>query len=434
MEQANKVYFMELKRFMHFLGRSCELNDPNFSSASLTDVTPEDVRRYFNVKAFGTPNPAPNSLPTHARSNTLKAMKKMLSSFMPRRMIPWDEIRREGNPTRSTTVNDVIKYVMKCEVRKQGVATKARRPIEFTEFLNALKIIRQSDEFSEIDRYRLGSIITLQWHLIARVDDMMKLRVGDFSFNPNHHFTLLCQMRWSKNITEEREAPRQIILGSMDDRLCPLLNLAIYLETQLTVMDSDSFLYGNGGDGHRNVRSLLSVALEHCDFNKIVAGNLGTHSIRKGAATHCAKCGVSKDHIELRGRWRGHKKQVDTYIDIERAFPDAQVAVRLCGPNGAARYSLINNSWCNASFLVNEIAPNTARILSPDIAKLLALPLMYAAVQGSKKLLRAIRATARIDMDADVPQFIDVIPIIPSGFDGELKLVDIGIELSDDRD
>ncbi|ETW07799.1 hypothetical protein H310_02228 [Aphanomyces invadans] len=175
MDRANKVYQMELKRIMEFLGRTEELNDPNFTETNLLDVTPEDIRRYFNLKAFGTTAPTSASLPTHARANTLKSMKKMLSAFMPRRMIPWDEPRREGNPTRSVVVNDVITLVMKCEVRRQGVESKAHRPIEFTEFMNALKVIRLCSEFSELDRYRLGSVITLQWHLVARVDDMMKL-------------------------------------------------------------------------------------------------------------------------------------------------------------------------------------------------------------------------------------------------------------------
>ncbi|ETV97488.1 hypothetical protein H310_09413 [Aphanomyces invadans] len=114
MDRANKVYQKELKRFLDFLGRADELNDPNFAEATLLDVTPEDIRRYFNLKAFGTIAPTPESLPTHARANSLKYVKKMLSAFMPRRMILWDEIRREGNPTRSPVVNDVIKLGMKC--------------------------------------------------------------------------------------------------------------------------------------------------------------------------------------------------------------------------------------------------------------------------------------------------------------------------------
>ncbi|RHY24260.1 hypothetical protein DYB32_008915 [Aphanomyces invadans] len=54
MDRANKVYQKKLKRFLDFLGRAEKLNDPNFAEANLLDVTPEEIRRYFNLKAFGT--------------------------------------------------------------------------------------------------------------------------------------------------------------------------------------------------------------------------------------------------------------------------------------------------------------------------------------------------------------------------------------------
>ncbi|KAG9413250.1 hypothetical protein AC1031_016266 [Aphanomyces cochlioides] len=145
-------YYAELQRFMEFLGRSHELDAASFSSKNLFDITPEHIRQYFNLKAFGTTHPSASSLPSLARSNTLKSMKKKLSSFMPRKLVPWDDIRGEENPTRSTLVNELIKYVMKCEVRKQGVESQAHRPSEFNEYLNALKVTRTSADFkSHID-------------------------------------------------------------------------------------------------------------------------------------------------------------------------------------------------------------------------------------------------------------------------------------------
>ncbi|RHY25694.1 hypothetical protein DYB32_008157 [Aphanomyces invadans] len=193
---------------------------------------------------------------------------------------------------------------------------------------------------------------------------------------------------------EELNDPNFAEANSLDvtpeDIRRPLLCLAVYMETMMDPPDGDCFLYGNGNDGHRMVRSLLGVALDHCDFRKLVAGNLGTHSIRKGAATYCAKCGVSKDHIELRGRWRGHKKQVDTYIDIERSFPEAQEAARLCGLNGAASYTLVGNT-----------------------------------------ILNSIRLAANIDVDSDVPQFVEKVATLPSGSDGDLRLVGMSGEMSE---
>jgi hypothetical protein len=74
----------------------------NYTQTDLLDVVPEDLVSYLNLKAYGRTDPTDECLPTHARSNTLKASKKMLSAFMPRQMIPWDDIRRAGIPTRSS--------------------------------------------------------------------------------------------------------------------------------------------------------------------------------------------------------------------------------------------------------------------------------------------------------------------------------------------
>ena len=278
---------------------------------------------------------------------------------------------------------------------------------------------------------------------------MMKLQFDNFAFNPSHTSTLLCQMRWSKNSTEEREASHQMIFGAMDDRLCPLLNLAIYIELlDLKIFDS-TFLFGNGLDGDRSVRSLLAVALENSSFRKLVAGNLGTHSIRKGAATYCAKCGIVKDHIELRGRWRGQKKQVDTYIDVERSYPDAKVAGCLCGPSGPARYSPIENAWCTTEFLTQQIAPNASRLWTLHVAELLALPLLYVAIQNVSRydlsfpllpsnlrqsILQAIRWAMNSENDAVPDQVVVLKPIVVSGVGGELHVLDIGVDMDSSND
>jgi hypothetical protein len=132
------AYEAEIKRFLLFL--DCDLGEPasihNVPQERLLQITPGDICRFFNQKAFGVEQPGVDDFPTHARSNSLKASKKMLSKFMPRHAVPWDIVRLEGNPTRSTEVNDVIKRVMKCEVRQLGKPSQARRPLTFEEFIN----------------------------------------------------------------------------------------------------------------------------------------------------------------------------------------------------------------------------------------------------------------------------------------------------------
>lgn len=117
----------------------------------------------------------------------------------------------------------------KFKVRHEGVVSQARRPIENEEYLSVLSILR-AQPWDDLKKYRTGSILTLQWHLIARIDDMMKFKFENLMPNVRNPSALIAKMRWSKNISEERDAPEQIVLGRMDPRICQLLNLAAFLE------------------------------------------------------------------------------------------------------------------------------------------------------------------------------------------------------------
>ena len=76
----------------------------------------------------------------------------------------------------------------------------------------------------------LTAVFCLQWQIIGRIDDVMKLAKGSLLFNPREPYTLNVKMTWSKNIREEREPPTQILFGVMDPIVCPLLNIAMCLE------------------------------------------------------------------------------------------------------------------------------------------------------------------------------------------------------------
>ncbi len=56
---------------------------------------------------------------------------------------------------------------------------------------------------------------------------------------------------------------------------------------------------------------------------------MGTHSFRKVSATCASRFGLPKDWVNLRGRWRGKKKQVDTYINVDQPYPDVRIAAVL---------------------------------------------------------------------------------------------------------
>ncbi len=92
-----------------------------------------------------------------------------------------------------------------------------------------LVVVKRIYEESRLCSMMLADL-TFQWQLIGHINDMMKLGKSTLSFNPRYPYMLLCKMRWSKIIQKERESPTQIILLSIDPLICPLLNLAAFLE------------------------------------------------------------------------------------------------------------------------------------------------------------------------------------------------------------
>ena len=96
-----------------------------------------------------------------------------------------------------------------------------------------------------------------------------------------------------------------IILGSSDLLVCPLLNLAIYLETAFPSSQGRSGkLYGIFLT-RESVRRLLVSVLNDDRSSKLKKGGLiGTHSFRNGPTTYAYQSGVSRDFVNQRGRWR----------------------------------------------------------------------------------------------------------------------------------
>ncbi|EEY63388.1 uncharacterized protein PITG_15104 [Phytophthora infestans T30-4] len=356
-------YKAELVKFMSFKDDKEYTASHEFTPADLLSITPGLLCRWMNTRAYGDSEPSEDMRPVHLRSSTLEFAKKAISAYMPRINAPWDPVAMQGNPTRSDDVNKLIKRVKRFEVRREGAESKARRSFEFDEFMNVLTLVRSLHSRSD-EQLMVSSVLTLQWHIVARIDDMMKLQFNNFTHNTQYPSTILCQMRWSKNISEERDAPEQIVVGSMDPRMCPLLNLAVYIEATVNVARS-SFLFGNPNDKDRVVRRFLADTIKKSEFKSLKTGKLGTHSFRKGAATYATRSGV-----------------VDVYIDNTQPYPDACTAAVLAGPAGPCFYSLKEGMRCvTTPLLVDEIAPTIKQVMGEPIAKTLAQVLLWAALE-----------------------------------------------------
>jgi hypothetical protein len=183
------------------------------------------------------------------------------------------------------------------------------------------------EESDELKRYRLGSVLTLQWYLIGRIDDMMILKVDCISPNINQPDTASSKIEWSKKITEETESAEQIIIGANDPTLCPQIAIGVYFELlghfDASHIQPTYFLLGDAVNGDHLAHNQLDSVWSNTKFNKSKHVKLGTHVVPKEAPTYASHCGLLRDYVKYRGRWRARKQVVDPTLP----YPDSKVAI-----------------------------------------------------------------------------------------------------------
>jgi hypothetical protein len=148
---------------------------------------------------------------TFCRFSNLESHKRAMSYVTPRKLMPWGPITSIGNPSRPREINDLVNETKKRKVRREGVPSKARRPLEFDEFKNLIEVSHDPEEKGDdLHRTRISSVLTLQWQLldasmIIWSNSRLIGQIGTGSSN----------IEWSNYITVERDAADQIMLVYM---------------------------------------------------------------------------------------------------------------------------------------------------------------------------------------------------------------------------
>ena len=458
-----------------------------YRTSELNAITPLDVLRWMNIKTFGIPDPPLDANPVSARSSSLNFYKKSISFYMPNRLIAWSTTRNEGNPTRSNEINDLLKRVKRKEVRKQGVSPQCRRAITDREFRLLLTVLQA--ENSEIAvatnpivlRFGLPALLNFQFHLIARIDDttqvlLSNLRAHDF-FGTN---VLKTRLNWSKNVAEERDAPWQIVLGSMDTAFCVFISTALWLEmafsrgSPIAMLSPYLFSFSDDvsipGGGLKTKDVVQNILGQHVfrrpEFQSIIGeegadnaneriGLLGSHSIRKFAATHSRRCGITKDEKDIRGRWKNRARVSDAYDDVELPYPDAKVASKLC--IGGPCFYLLANEQTNGespgdndanltmmmkTFLLTHVVPNVRRRMSESCSFILGKALLWYMYSPNNAVPQDFAAPIKQELNeilrsagntnVDDPDFNPVkkVPVVVSGDEGSVFIEVIDEELA----
>ncbi len=216
---------------------------------------------------------------------------------------------------------------------------------------------------------------------------------------------LKTKLNWSKNVGDERDAPWQ--MGSMDTMYCVLVSMAVWMEMNMRANASagnSPYVFSFSDDvavpsGGLNVKSIAQIVFGQKVFkmeqfrNAADSGSLlGSHSIRKYAATHARKCGCNKDEKDIRGRWKSKGRVSDVYDDVELPYPDAKVAEKLCF--GGACFYLFPNEDANVNgrvvdaaignniemlktFVLTQVVPNIRRRVPESCALVLGKAFLW---------------------------------------------------------
>jgi hypothetical protein len=353
--------------------------------------------RWFNHEVFGIENPpVGHDLNPRVRSSSVKVWKKAISFFMPNKLMPWNQLSQAGNPTRSTELNELIKYMLKKEVRKQGVPSQADRTMKSNEYRRLMEILKTESADGDIVRkYGIPALANYQFHMIARVDDATQSLKENLKPHDNFpDFALKTRLNWSKNVLEERDAPFQAVLASMDHVYCVHLSLALWLELHgeqnpnallspyLFAFSNDNEVPSGGNKAKSTVQSIVGRLFQRAEFQR----GLGTHSWRKHAATDCRGKGATQNELDIRGRWRSAMKRriSDVYVDVELPYPDTKVAALLC-IGGPCKYSVQANSGITNNWVLEKVVPHARLLVSDETALVLGRALLWYAftLEGS---------------------------------------------------
>ena len=402
MQNNERQYRPHLFALMNFIRAENDNDNGNyaaeheFSQEELLTVRPEHVCRFFAMKAFGTATPGPDDRPNLCRSSTIAFSKKAISYFMPNRLPTWNVDTQAGNPTKSVSVNNLIKRIKRHEVRNEGVGSSAVRPLEPAEFVSLIKhVMAMADPGL---RFGLSAYYKFQCHMITRVDDAAQLMLENLKPHPAFPFALLCKVNWSKNVLEERDASDQILLASSNHHYCILLALALYLEWRFQNNaahgDDRVFPLSNSiASSKAKASTMFKKTVEKATFERVGDNNLGTHSLRKFPATMARRKGCTRDDVDHRGRWRSDKRVVDRYIHCELPYPDAKVAAALCG-DGAIKYEYKEGTAVNDEWIVVHVTPNIKDRMGHPIAVVLGKSLLWAVMSNDETFGNFLPAAA----------------------------------------
>ena len=400
MMHTNNDYKPILVWLLSYLDNVQYANDTEFMDECLLQIMPQHILWWLNIKTFGIPDPLLDANPIFAWANSIMYWKKVISFFMPHHLEAWSTAHQEGNLMKSKELNDLISWVKKKEVHKQGVPPKDWQPLTEGKYRQMQTILCELAESGNIIWYGIPAMNNFQVHMISQIDCTCQWQTQHFKLHDVFpDFATKAKLSWSKNVNQEGDCPWQIVLGSMDPVFCVLVSTAIWLEYYLANLQGLSpymldflgnFCILEGGDKSNSwVQDQLKKLFNGEEFIAEKDGPLGSHSTQKFASTQSRWSGATKDERDLQGCWKRDCHLLDRYDDKELLYPDAKVAALLC-IRGPCSYHIKEGSAITDDWILEHIVPRIAAKYGPTLAKLLGKALLWTIFLAKSGWVSAI--------------------------------------------
>lgn len=282
---------------------------PNDPPVDFDKITAELIMTYLgSLKRSDGADLAPTTLGNHRAAifNLFRDYKRRLSPDMEREL--------------STLMKGLKRIIIQRVVQGDGDIKSGKDPLPFRLYHEIALLLMKSGGTEDIFSH---TFLLLTWNLMCRANNTVNVLFQHMSWSGDALCVLFANMK-NDQLGERPKDPRHIYANPLMPAVCPILSLGVYLlcfsltETSLALFPGSS-QYARFGN--RLNRLFSNQAAELLSCAGLCSADLGTHSIRKGAATYCSSGSTacpSAASVHLRAGWTMGGVQ-DKYIRYDAA-------------------------------------------------------------------------------------------------------------------
>ena len=197
---------------------------------------------------------------------------------------------------------------------------RGKDPLSFSlyKFLCSAMLVHPNKDMTFCRAY-----MVLAWNLMCRSHNAFGIRHSHMEWRNDALCIFFAHMKNDQTGDRPRD-PRHIYANPLEPSICPILALGIFWAT--TGFDESDLLFSGGSQYERFRKALhrllcLDTVTNELNRRGIMEDNVGTHSLRKEAATYCSSGSTacpSSTAVHLRAGWTLGGVQ-NTYLRYEAA-------------------------------------------------------------------------------------------------------------------